>query len=172
MVGKSPQQHQKNLFSPLLSELIDPKHELLLLACRIDWKHFETCFSSLYARTGQPAMPIRLMVGCLLLKQLYNLGDETLAQAWIMNPYMQYFCGEAHFQHRFPCDPSDFVHFRKRIGEAGVEKLFQYSVTLHGPQTGKKQLSDSTVQENNVTFPTDSKLAKKVIDKCNALAKR
>jgi IS5 family transposase len=172
MVGKSPQQHQKNLFSPLLSDFIDPKHELVLLAGRIDWKHFETSFSSLYARTGQPAMPIRLMVGCLLLKQLYNLGDETLAKAWIMNPYMQYFCGQAHFQHRFPCDPSDFVHFRKRIGEAGVELLFQYSVTLHGPQTGKMEISDSTVQENNVTFPTDSKLAKKVIDKCNALANR
>ncbi len=57
-------------------------------------------------------------------------------------------------------------------GEAGVELLFQYSVSLHGPQTGKMEVSDSTVQENNVTFPTDSKLVKKVIDKCNALAKR
>ena len=126
MLGKSPQQHQKDLFSPLLLDFIDQKHELVLLANRIDWKHFENTFSSLYSRTGQPAMPIRLMVGCLLLKRLYNLGDETLAKAWVMNPYMQYFCGQAHFQHRFPCDPSDFVHFRKRIGEEGVELLFQY----------------------------------------------
>ncbi|MBP6378185.1 MAG: transposase, partial [Kaistella sp.] len=33
------------------------------------------------------------MVGCLLLKHLYNLGDETLEKVWIMNPYMQHFCG-------------------------------------------------------------------------------
>ena len=46
-------------------------------------------------------MPVRLMVGCLILKQLYNLGDETLASAWIENPYMQYFCGYSHFEHVF-----------------------------------------------------------------------
>ncbi len=47
-------------------------------------------------------MPIRLMVRCLLLKRIYNLGDETLANAWVMNPYMQYFCGINHFEHKFP----------------------------------------------------------------------
>ena len=57
------------------------------------------------------------MVGYFILKHLYNYGDETLAKAWVMNPYMQYFCGEACFQHRFPFDPADFVHFRHRIGE-------------------------------------------------------
>ena len=30
-------------------------------------------------------------------------------------------------------------------------------------------LSDTTVQENNTTFPTDAKLAKKVIDRCNSI---
>lgn len=39
---------------------------------------------------------------------------------------------EAFFQFKFPCDPSDFVHFRKRIGEEGVNKIFQYSIRLHG----------------------------------------
>jgi len=88
-----------------------------------------------------------------------------------MNPYMQYFCGESHFQHRFPCDPSDFVHFRKRIGEKGIEKIFIQSVELHGKQAKSKMvLSDTTVQENNITFPTDAKLAKKIIDKVNKIA--
>lgn len=90
-----------------------------------------------------------------------------------MNPYMQYFCGMAHFEHHFPCDPSDFVHFRKRIGEAGVEKIFHYSVSLHGKATHNMMvLSDTTVHENNTTFPTDAKLAKKIIDKCNAIAEK
>jgi transposase, IS5 family len=30
--------------------------------------------------------------------------------------------------------------------------------------------SDTTVQENYTTFPLDAKLAKKVIDRCNAIA--
>lgn len=101
------------------------------------------------------------------------MGDETLAQAWAMNPYMQYFCGMAHFEHKFPCDPSDFVHFRKRIGKVGVEKIFAYSVLIHGKSAKEKvTLSDTTVAENNTTFPTDAKLANKIIDKCNAIAQR
>ena len=88
MIGKSPNQNQTNLFSPLLKQFIDMKHELVLLAERIDWNYFESIFKELYSNTGQPGMPIRLMVGCLMLKRLYNLGDETLASAWIMNPYM------------------------------------------------------------------------------------
>lgn len=171
MLGKSANQSQKNLFSPLLTEFIDPTHELVLLANKIDWTGLEQDFSVYYSKTGQPAMPVRFMVGCLLLKNLYNLGDETLAKAWIMNPYMQYFCGMAHFQHHFPCDPSDFVHFRKRIGEEGIEKIFQHSVAIHGKQgLSKMVLSDTTVQENNTTFPTDSKLAKIIIEKCEQLA--
>ncbi len=90
-----------------------------------------------------------------------------------MNPYMQYFCGEAHFQHRFPFDPSNFVHFRKHIGESGVAKIFKHSVDLHGKQSEAKMvLSDTTVQENNNTFPIDAKLYKKVIDGCSSIAKK
>jgi IS5 family transposase len=46
-------------------------------------------------------------------------------------------------------------------------------VKLHGsevPKQAKFVLSDTTVQENNTTFPTDAKLCKKVIDKCNQIA--
>lgn len=172
MVGKSKPQNQRDLFNPLLSDFIDKSHELVLLANKIDWKYFENEFEGLYSNTGQPGMPIRFSVGCLLLKRLYNLGDETLAKAWVMNPYMQYFTGEAHFRHKFPCDPSDFVHFRKRIGEKGIKSIFAYSVQMHGKQAKQKQMmSDTTVQENNTTFPTDAKLAKKIIDNCNKIAK-
>ena len=171
MIGKSPDQKQREIFRPLLSDFIDMHHELVLLSNRINWKYFEQEFSGLYSKTGQPAMAVRLMVGCLILKRLYDIGDETLAESWKMNPYMQYFCGEAHFQHDFPFDPSDFVHFHKRIGEAGIEKIFKHSVELHGKQAKSKMvLSDTTVQENNTSFPTDAKLARKVIDKCNAIA--
>ncbi len=173
MLGKSKPQNQRDLFRPLLSDFIDREHELVLLANQLDWDYFEREFASFYSHTGQPSMPIRFSVGCLLLKRLYNLGDETLAKAWLMNPYMQYFTGEAHFQHKFPCDPSDFVHFRNRIGVEGVEKIFAHSVQLHGKQAqGKQMMQDTTVQENNITFPTDTKLAKKIIDACNQIAQK
>ena len=81
MLGKSKAQNQGNLFAPLLASFIDNNHELILLANKIDWTFFEKEFSKYYSHLGQPSMPIRFSVGCLLLKRLYNLGDETLAKA-------------------------------------------------------------------------------------------
>ena len=173
MIGKTTNQNQRDLFQPLLKDFIDMNHELVLLSDKIDWDYFEKDFSKYYSKTGQPAMPIRLMVGSLMLKRIFNLSDERLSEAWIRDPYMQYFCGEAKFKHQFPCDPSDFVHFRHRIGEEGVEKIFAYSVHLFGKAAKEKvNLSDTTVGENNTTFPTDAKLAKKIIDKCNEIAEK
>lgn len=167
MKGKTAPRDQRNLFKPLLIDFIDTKHELVLLSNKIEWNYFDIEFDKFYSSKGRPSVPVRLMVGCLLLKRIFNLGDETLAAAWVRDPYMQYFCGEAHFQHQFPFDPSDFVHFRKRIGTEGIEKIFTYSVLIHGKAAQEKQvLSDTTVQENNTTFPTDAKLAKKIIEKC------
>ena len=172
MTGTSADTSQRDAFRPLLTDFIDTDQELAVLADRIDWDYFEQAFARHYSHTGQPAIPIRFMVGCLLLKRIYDYGDETLAGAWVMNPYMQYFCGEAYFQHTFPCDPSGFVHFRKRIGEQGIAKIFSYSVTIHELDGRVNQvLSDTTVQENDVTFPTDGKRAKKVIDRCNRIAR-
>ena len=173
MIGQSPERRQPDLFNPLLEDFIDMKHELVLLARKIDWDYFQKEFAPLYSHRGQKAMPICLMIGCLILKHLYDLGDETLAKEWVMNPYMQYFCGETIFQHRFPCDPSDFVHFRKRIGEKGIEKIFLQSVKLHGKDAEEKlHVSDTTVQGNNTTFPTDQKLYKKVIEGCHDIAQQ
>lgn len=172
MIGKSPNQNEAELFRPLLKDFIDMNHQLVLLADKIDWSYFEKEFAPLYSNTGYPSMPIRLMVGCMMLKHMYNLGDETLAEAWVMNPYLQYFTGAAFFEHKFPCDPSDFVHFRKRIGESGFRKIFEYSVKLFGKKAEEPLVvSDTTVQGNNTTFPTDARLYKKVIDGCNKIAR-
>ena len=146
MIVKQTSQIQPNEISltPLLLDFIDLSHEIFLLNNKIDWDYFEKDFSKYYSNNGQPAMPIRLMVGSLFLKRIYNLSDERLCEAWAMNPYMQYFCGMAHFEHKFPTYPSDLVHFRKRVGKEVQENV---------------QLSDTTVTDNNTKFPTDSKLA-------------
>lgn len=172
MLGKSEAQNQKHLFQPLLSEFINMNHELVLLANKIEWKKLEEEFSILYSKTGTPSKPVRLMSGLLILKQLYNLGDETIMQTWVRDPYMQHFCGEAHFQWKFPCDPSDLVHFRKRIGENGIEQIFQQSIHIFNRQMQEDEICiDTTAQEKNITFPTDTKLGIKIIKKCNKIAK-
>jgi IS5 family transposase len=172
MLGKSPQQKQKNLFAPLLREIVNPGHELVLLSNKINWKNLEEKLSDHYSHTGQPSKPVRLMAGLLILKQMYNYGDETIVEAWIQNPYYQYFCGEDTFKWTMPCDPSDLVHFRKRIGEKGIRLIFEISAGLHEEKIIKAKgvNIDTTAQEKNITYPTDSKLYKKIIYQCWKIA--
>jgi IS5 family transposase len=65
------------------------------------------------------------------------------------------------------------VHFRKRIGEKGIELIFRESIGVNGDDSNDAHVNaDTTVQEKNITFPTDTKLHKKVIDKCLKIAKK
>jgi IS5 family transposase len=90
MKGKLPNQGQKNMFRPVLKEIINPNHELVVLSHQIDRNEIEHSFSPLYSHTSQPGVPIRTMVGLHLLKR-YNQGYETVMEQWLQNPYYQYF---------------------------------------------------------------------------------
>ena len=174
MMKKLPRQPQLEMFKVPLVSFIHPEHELCLLAKKIDWDAFEKDFEPLFGTVGRPSVPIRKMVGLLLLKQMYNLGDETVVVRYLENPYWQHFCGEIYFQYNLPFDPSDFVHFRHRIGTEGMEKIFKQSIDLFGTDFIRKEVKevrvDTTVQEKNITYPTDRKLYEKAIEHSKKIA--
>ncbi len=172
MLGHSPETRQPTFLMNGLSEILNSKQELYLLGQKIPWHELEKEFAPLYSKRGRPAKPIRLMVALLILKQMYNLSDENLIDHWVMNPYYQFFSGEAEFQWHKPCDPSDLVYFRERIGKKGFEKILAVSIAMHGAKALEKEIIlDTTVQEKNITFPTDTKLQTKVIEEVLAVAK-
>jgi len=176
MLKKQIKEPQLEMFQTVLANFINLSHELCLLGKEIDWDALESEFAPLYGTTGRPSVPIRTMVGLLLLKHMYNLGDETVMERWIENPYWQHFCGEVYFQYKAPFDPSDFVHFRKRIGEEGMQKIFKQSIIIFGQEVVKKATKevriDTTVQEKNITYPTDRKLLSRVLEHCRAIASK
>ena len=152
-------------------ESLSPKHPLFILAKTVNWTMFEEEFSPLYSKEGRPAKPIRLMVGLLILKHLRNLSDESIVEQWAENSYYQYFCGETSFQPCEPCEASELVHFRNRIGTKGVELIFIESIRINGGDSNEADIKvDTTVQEKNITYPTDAKLHRKIIQKSKAIA--
>ncbi len=173
MVGKQDKTPQLNIFDTPLKRFINLEHELCILSKRIDWDLIEQEFSVYYSDIGRPSVPIRRMTGLLLLKHIYNLSDEAIVDRWIENPYWQYFSGEKVFQTEKPFDPTEFIHFRNRIGKEGVEKLLKVSIQLFGKEAQEKEvLIDSTVQEKNITYPTDAKQHKRIIERVNKIAKQ
>lgn len=173
MVGKQDKTAQLSIFDTPLERFINLNHELCILSTKIDWDLVEEDFSFYYSEIGRPSVPIRRMIGLLLLKHIYNLSDEAIVDRWIENPYWQYFTGEKVFQTDKPFDPTEFIHFRNRIGKEGAERLLKLSVQLFGKEAQEKEvLIDSTVQEKNITYPTDAKLHKRIIGKVNKIAKQ
>lgn len=161
--------YNPSLFSSL-SDQLNQSHPLYRLANKIDWQRFENAFSPLYSPDkGRTAKPIRLMCGLLILKHVRNLSDESVVEQWSENAYYQYFCGMEEFTPSFPCNSSELVHFRKRIGEEGMELILAESIRVNseGDDTDHHDMAfiDSTVQEKNITYPTDAKLHKKIIRK-------
>ena len=157
-----------DLFRQELVNLIDLRHELCVLAGKIDWKALERQFGGLYAAgVGRPGHPIRLMVGLQLLKYLRNISDEEVVATWTENPYWQYFCGEQYFCHDLPIDPSLMTGFRNRIGSEGCEFILGLTVQtgLATKTIAASSLAvvnvDTTVQDKAVAFPTDARLLNK-----------
>lgn len=172
MIPKKKSTTQSSLFFSFEATL-NQKHPLYILANTVDWSIFEQAFEPLYCSdNGRPGKPIRLMVGLLILKHIRNVSDECVVEQWAENNYYQYFCGENSFVSSFPCNSSELVHFRHRIGEEGIALIFKESIRINGDDSLDENVNiDTTVQEKNITFPTDSKLHKKIISKCKKIAK-
>ena len=170
---------QDDLFRASLEAIINLRHPLVRLAAEINWDFLAKRFSSVCRiGPGQPPLPTRLVAGLFILKHMHNLSDEALCDRWVENPYFQYFCGEAVFQHQLPFDRSSLTRWRQRLGEEQIAALLQESLSV-AHRTGaieskdlERVVVDTTVQEKAIAHPTDARLTHRAIEKLVDLAKR
>jgi|TARA_Y100000310_G_C20611078_1_gene778033 IS5 family transposase len=178
MTPKPQQTDRFELFRSHFDQILNPNHELIGLAKKINWSRFDAAFAECYVEDmGAPGKAIRLMVGLHYLKHMFNESDESVVARWVENPYWQAFCGFTHMQHDCPCHPTAMVKWRKRVGADRLNLLLEETIAMargqgHVSDHELRQVTvDTTVQEKNITHPTDAKLLYRSIEKLVKFAK-
>lgn len=169
---------QNDMFRSRLDQIINPGHEKVILAGKIDWQFLsDKCGDNYSDKPGHPALSTRLMAGLHILKYADNLSDEEICARWVENPYYQYFCGQEFFLHELPFDRSSMTRWRQRMGEDKLAALLQESLNVAvkvgaaKPSDFTKVIVDTTVAEKNTAFPTDAKLINRAREKLVKMAR-
>lgn len=175
-----------DFFRARLDQMNDLRHPLAMLATRMPWSDIEAALAPAFAHrtrkgklveganmfgptlalsgagvsnAGRPRLPIRLMVALLYLKHAYNESGESVVVRWSQGVYFQFFSGQVYFEPRLPCDPAQISHFRRVLGEAGVEQLLKTTIEAAVSMGAVKKaefervIVDTTVQEKAITPP-------------------
>jgi IS5 family transposase len=151
------------LYKIPLEKMLNLDHPICQLKRCIDWAFFDQEFTPLFCQdNGRPGIPTRMMVALHYLKYSEDLSDEEVVEKWVENPYWQYFCGGEYFEHEFPIHPTSMTRWRKKIEKAGANKLLEETIKTGFRNKVLKKTAvtrvnvDTTVQEKNITFPTDA----------------
>ena len=132
MLGRFKKSRQLDIFGTPIKRFVNSEHELVLTAGIIPWEKLENQLKRFYSSRGRPSIPLRKVLGLLLLKDRFSVGDEKALNIWLENPYWQYFCGEVYFQKEKPYSLSELTRFRKRIGSDGEMLIHQIIIEYFG----------------------------------------
>jgi IS5 family transposase len=164
---------QTTIWGWIVPQLLDPTHDLLVLAHQIDWEALTDALRPYYHRLGRYAKPIRLMVGLHLLKHRLNLSDARVVEGLHEHLSWMTFCGidvGAVLEPATPgtpmrlLDASTMTTWRQRLGPEGthlLEAVLQQPLVQEKMLDGRCMLTDTTAPEKPVVSPTDTALLDK-----------
>ncbi len=163
-------QRQYSINELILHQSLNPEHELLNLAAKIDWEAITDSLRKYYKIRGRRAKHVRLMVGLHLLKHRFNLSDEGVVAQLHENLYWQRFCGvdwpivtdeKGEIVPTVLVEASTLVKFRKRIGPEGIreiESILRAQMRAQGVISPKTAIVDTTAPEKHIAYPLDTHL--------------
>jgi len=162
---------------------LDPENELVVLAHLVPWSEIEELCLGLFSKIGRRAIPVRIAVGALLLKELRPIGgDRPFVRLIQENPYAQYFLGFSEFQTKAPFHDSQMTIFRGRLSSKMAQindlillareqaEMKNQPKASEGdlPKNSGKLIIDATVIPADIAYPTDCALVHKAIEKAGA----
>lgn len=168
---------------------LDEKNEWIVLADSIDWDRWESEYAKKFeSPRGNPAKPLRMALGALLVQKRKGLSDRKLVAEIAENPYVQYFLGLPNFTSECPFTAPALVYFRQRLNADMIMKindmyLEQAEATpehreenesdrakkANEPEEERDNLGtliiDATCSPSNIRFPMDYSLLNEAREK-------
>ena len=107
----------------------------------IPWEEIEDdyheCFSG--NQTGNLALPLRVALGALIIKERLGVTDRETVEQIRENPYLQYFLGFEGYSDKDPFHPTSMVNFRIRLSEKMLSEVNEKIVSNSLSQNSKKE---------------------------------
>ena len=156
----------------LISIRINQSHPLLRLASAIPWASFMLMVTEDLKKTTLkgcwwmgPKLFVRIHLGAYILQKLYNLTDRATEYGIKDNAAYQLFCGVGVMKNWHAPDHTKIQEFRSRLSPETqrnlANSLAQVAVKFGFGDPSKTDF-DSTVQEANISYPSDATLMTKL----------
>ena len=108
----------------------------VIMANLIPWDEFEEEYAKNFSiDMGAPALPFRIALGSLIIKEKLGTSDRETVEQIKENPYLQYFIGQTYYSNNVPFDASLLVRFRERINVNLVSEINQRMVKKNQEET-------------------------------------
>lgn len=139
------------LLKSSLDEL-DKSNRWVVLGDQLPWVELEKIYNSRLgnSKRGAGNKPARMVLGAMIIKHKFNLGDIETIEMIRENPYMQYLCGLHEYTDKPIFNPSLFVVIRSRISE---KELNDMTVCLMEKRMqiseARRECEDESSNENN-----------------------
>ena len=96
----------------------------VIMSNLIPWEEFEEEYAQNFAEDiGALALPFRMALGSLIIKEKLGISDRETVEQIKENPYLQYFIGQRFYSNEAPFDASLLVKFRERINVNLVNQI-------------------------------------------------
>lgn len=166
------------------SNLINKKSKWYRLRSLVPWQEFEELLSPLFSHRGRNAIPVRQIIGALIIQTYKGTSDRETIDEIMEAPMLQYFLGMDDFSHEPIFDYTLLCKYRQKIGLDLSKDMIDLLLKKHRikpsklektEETHRGSLSiDATVVPVNITYPTDLKLlnqvrrkTEEIIDTCH-----
>lgn len=150
-------------FIPPFGGKLSADNRWVKLSRVIPWDQIEERYAARFGKCGNVALPLRVALGALIIREKCGLTDEETVLKLSENNYMQYFVGYTEFRPGQPFVPSLMVEFRKRIDMAEIQRIIdevdEENRKDDPPSDGEGNrgtlMIDATCAPADIRYPTD-----------------